>query len=77
MPSWYYFCRPSHSSFFDLRSNKQQPLPYTFTSLLGLGLKSCPTPWFATNKTTIDKTLERHQRDQWLRHFFKDDDTLV
>ena len=70
MPAWYYFVRPANPSFHDLRSNKDTPIPYHIKSLLGLSLKFCPTPRFTHNNTCISTTLQRHQRDLWLKNYF-------
>ena len=71
IPAWQYFMRPSHMAFHDLRSDKRCPLPRSYTSLLGLSNKFCPTPKYATNNVTLQKTIARHKRDLFLRHFFK------
>ena len=76
IPAWSYFTRPRHSAFHDLRLNKECPLPHSFKSLLGLGLKFCPNPKHATNPQTLRHTLDRHQRDLWLKHFFKNNPTI-
>ena len=76
MPSWYYFVRPASPSFFDLRSNKNEPISYYIKSLLGLSLKFCPTPRYTTNNSTINHTLSRHQRDLWLKNYFSNDPLL-
>jgi hypothetical protein len=72
MPTWYYFVRPTNLAFHDLRQQKQKTnLSKYIKSLLGLGLKFCPTPRRTTDTTTITRTLDRHQRDLWLRYYFK------
>ncbi len=63
--------RPSHMAFHDLRTERRCPLPRSYTSLLGLSHKFCPTPKYATNNQTIQHTIARHKRDLWLRHYFK------
>lgn len=78
MPSWFYFARPSNYAFHDLRTDKSSgSIPKNIHTLLGLGLKFCPTPRYTTTKTTIQNTLSRHQRDLWLRHYFKKKDTVL
>ena len=72
MPSWYYFVRPCNPSFHDLRENKNTTLSYHLKSLLGLSLKFCPTPRYTHNKSTLQTTLKRHQRDLWLKNYFYD-----
>ena len=72
MPAWYYFVRPCNPSFHDLRNNKDTPISYHVKSLLGLSLKFCPTPRYTHNNTTLSTTLRRHQRDLWLKNYFKD-----
>ena len=73
MLAWYYFTKPTHLAYHDLRSehNVKCVLPRNITSLLGLGLKFCPTPRYTFSRTDIDTTLSRHRRDLWLRHYFK------
>jgi hypothetical protein len=70
MHSWFYFARPSHSAFHDLRSNKTTNLPANIKSLLGLSLKFCPTPRYTTDLTTINTTTNRHLHDLRVKHFF-------
>ena len=72
MPSWYYFVRPSNSSFHDLRTKKDIPISHHIKSLLGLSSKFCPTPRYTHNNTILNNTLKRHQRDLWLKHYFID-----
>jgi hypothetical protein len=72
MPAWYYFSRPTQLAFHDLRRNKLKTmhLPTNIKSLLGLGLKFCPTPQLTTNRTVVTTTLDRHLRDLQLKHCF-------
>jgi hypothetical protein len=66
MPAWYYFDRPSHLAFHDLTTSVSPPK--NLRSLLGLGLKFCPTPRFTTYN--LNPTLNRFKRDLWLKTFF-------
>ena len=43
MPAWFYFARPSNTSFHDLKM-EGTPKPPNISSLLGLGLKFVPVP---------------------------------
>ena len=70
MPSWYYFARPNNLAFHDLRDNKSIHLPNYTKSLLGLGLKFCPTPRLTSSLITINTTLSRHQQDLWIKNFY-------
>jgi hypothetical protein len=72
MPAWYYFSRPTNLAFHDLRRSKllKTILPTNVKSLLGLGLKFCPTPRHTTNSTIVASTLTRHLRDLQLKHYF-------
>lgn len=76
MPTWFYFVRPSHTSFHNLRTNKTSAVPYNIISLLGLGLKFCQTPRYTLDKSTIDTTINRHRRDLWLKNYFLDAENL-
>jgi hypothetical protein len=75
MPSWYYFLRPTQVAFHDLHNllNSDTILPANVKSLLGLGLKFCPTPRYATNPTVVNSTLSRHHWDIHLKHYFKNE----
>lgn len=66
MPAWYYFDRPSHLAFHDLTTLVSPPK--NLRSLLGLGLKFCPTPCYTTYN--LNPTLNRFKRDLWLKTFF-------
>jgi hypothetical protein len=68
MPAWYYFARPTNLAFHDLTENKIAPT--NIRSLLGLGLKFCPTPRYTTSAKDIEKTLERMERDLYLKVHF-------
>jgi hypothetical protein len=77
MPSWYYFSRPTQVAFHDLRHKLSSDtiLPANVKSLLGLGLKFCPTPRYTTNQTAVNATLSRHHQDIRLRHYFLNEPT--
>ena len=78
MPAWYYFARPSHYAFHDLRIDKTTTIiPKNIHTLLGLGLKFCPTPRNTSTKNDIKLSLQRNQRDIWLRHYFKKKDAAL
>lgn len=70
MPTWYYFSRPTNLAFHDLREDKTKYLPNYTKSLLGLSLKFCPTPRLTSSLKTINETLDRHERDLILKHYF-------
>jgi hypothetical protein len=74
MPAWFYFSRPTHLSFHDLRnpSNTMTLLPTYVKSLLVLGLKFCPIPQYTTKNTVVKSMLSRHIRDLHLKHHFHD-----
>ena len=62
MPAWYYFSRPTHSTFHDLTTTRSPP--ENLRQLLGLGLKFIVTPKFTNNYTHVaTTTLLRLQRD--------------
>lgn len=66
MPSWYYFGRSTHLAFHDLTT--VIPPPKNLRSLLGLGLKFCPTPRFST--TSVSTSLDRLRRDLFCKTYF-------
>jgi hypothetical protein len=68
METWYYFARPNNLAFHDLTENKIAPT--NIRSLLGLGLKFCPTPRYTTSPKVIEKTLERMERDLYLKVYY-------
>jgi hypothetical protein len=70
MPHWYYFSRPFNMACHNL--TKDSPPPPTFRTLLGLGLNFCPTP--DTTTCQIKATLERFQRDLYLKVYFAGQD---
>ena len=66
MPSWYYFSRPANLAFHDITTiNKPPP---NLRSLLGLGLKFCPTPKF-TPSTALTSML-RFKHDFFCKVFY-------
>jgi hypothetical protein len=66
MPKWHYFSRPFNMACHDL-TNAHSPPP-TFRTLLGLGLNFCPVP--RTAKNCMRDSLDRFQRDLYLKIFF-------
>ena len=74
MPAWHYFVKPTNLAFHDLRSSQTSTLPRNIISLLGLGLKFCPVAKVTCTNNDIATTLSRHQRDLWLKHYFKTHD---
>lgn len=66
MPCWYYFDRPTHLAFHDLTTII--PPPKHLQSLLGLGLKFCPTPSFSTPSVT--HSLDHFRRDLFCKTYF-------
>ena len=57
MPTWYYFTRPSNLAFHDITTTSKPPS--NLRSLLGLGLKFCPTPR-STPSQILSTTLRLH-----------------
>ena len=72
MPSWFYFDRPQNLAFHNLCDSKAPPP--NLRSLLGLGLKFCPSPRYTTHVTS--NMLSRFRRDLYLKTFYagKSDD---
>ena len=66
MPAWYYFDRPHNMAFHDLTTTAQPPR--NLRSLLGLGLKFCPTPRFSTN--CVADTFLRFHHDLFCKIFY-------
>ena len=66
MSPWYYFDKPWNLAFHDLTTEITPPP--NLQSLLGLGLKFCPSPRFTTHKTST--ILPRFDRDMRLRTYF-------
>ena len=66
MPSWYYFSRPSNLAFHDITTISKPPK--NLRSLLGLGLKFCPTP--RSTPSNILDTTERLQHDLFCKVFY-------
>jgi hypothetical protein len=66
MPTWYYFDRPTHLAFHDLTSIYSPPR--NLQSLLGLGLKFCPSPRFS--QSSINESIERFKRDLFCKTYF-------
>jgi hypothetical protein len=75
MPIWYYFSCPINLAYHNLRSIKTSTttLSTNIKSLLGLGLKFCPTPRYTSSTTDVASTLTRHLRDLRLKHYFRND----
>ena len=69
MKTWFYFDRPLHKAFHDL-TERQTQTPSNLRSLLGMGLKFCPTEEHTTTTATINRTLERLSRDLRLKGAF-------
>jgi hypothetical protein len=66
MPIWYYFDRPTHLAYHDLTSILDPPK--NLQSLLGLGLKFCPSPRFS--QTSVTNSLERFKKDLFCKTYF-------
>ena len=66
MPAWYYFDRPNNLAFHDLTTSSTPPR--NLRSLLGLGLKFCPTPRFSTK--CVADTFERFHHDLYCKIFY-------
>ena len=66
MEKWFYFCRTSNLAFHDLTIVRVDPK--ALQSLLGLGVKFCPTPLRPT--LNIDKIMERFERNLHIRSAF-------
>eukprot|EP00957_Ditylum_brightwellii_P000596 46027-Ditylum_brightwellii.AAC.1 len=70
MSPWYYFNKPWNLAFHDLTTEKQPPV--NLRSLLGLGLKFCPSPRFTSHKTS--DILPQFDCDLRLRTYFAGED---
>ena len=66
MPAWYYFTRPSNVTFHNLCDDQAAQKHYR--SLLGLGMKFIPTPFYTTKD--ISRTMVRLYRDMKLKAYF-------
>ena len=66
MPSWYYFNRPKNVAFHDLTSTRDSK--NHVRSLLGLGLKFIPTPFFTNHN--LEDTKKRLLRAMKLQAYF-------
>ena len=63
-----YFLKAINTAFHDLTRGKS--LPAATRSLLGLSLKSIPTPCYAPSATDVAPFFDRIERDIGLRTFF-------
>ena len=69
MPTWYYFSRPTHSTFHDLTTTKTPP--QNLKQLLGLGLKFIVNPKYTNNSTYLStSSLARLDRDLQIRTYY-------
>ena len=66
MPAWYYFNRSTNLKFHDLTSVLSPPK--NLQTLLGLGLKFCPSPSFSHSSAT--KSFERFRKDLFCKTYF-------
>ena len=67
MPTWYYFTRPSNLSMHDL-TDVTTVIPKHLTTIIGLGLKFCPTPRRPNKNPTA--SFSRFHKDLLTKVFF-------
>ena len=67
-----YFLKAMNTAFHDLTGGRL--LPPATRSLLGLGLKFIPTPWYAPSTTDIAPSLDCIEHDIGLKTFFSGHD---